>query len=84
MWSDCLLDLGTDFLVGDMVFVNKDLSTIANQINVIFKRREVCVLISFGDCLLLIPKPDVVMKWSCRGSSVRILEHVLSGPRRLG
>ena len=21
VWSDCLLDLGTDFLVGDMVFV---------------------------------------------------------------
>ena len=21
MWSDCLLDLGTDFLVGKMVFV---------------------------------------------------------------
>ena len=21
MWSDCLLDLGTDFLVGNMVFV---------------------------------------------------------------
>ena len=22
VWSDCLLDLGTDFLVGNMVFVN--------------------------------------------------------------
>ena len=21
MWSDCLLDLGTDFLVGNMIFV---------------------------------------------------------------
>ena len=39
-WSDCLLDLGTDFFVGDMVFVRDNTSIKNAWDNTVIKKEE--------------------------------------------
>ena len=43
VWSDCLLDLGTDFLVGNMVFVEDALHfAVAPHFHGLYSSLELC------------------------------------------
>ena len=46
VWSDCLLDLGTDFLIGNMVFVGD-----------VYKR-QVFFVLSLCLCKMVLAGPD--------------------------